>query len=151
MSCVVGKDLVCHDHDPEEEDGAHEGEGEDGLPRLTCPSLSVPKKGKTSTPGQHWGGDGRKRNTHMLCCSIQASVFSVWPVGFWLKTARLQLLLTLPVGPHSSMETTMSPTIHSTNSMKPPIRTIDGRSRRVKMRKSRMPTKTMATEATVMK
>jgi len=31
-SCVVRKDLVRHDHEPKEEDGSDESEGEDSLP-----------------------------------------------------------------------------------------------------------------------
>ncbi len=87
----------------------------------------------------------------MLICSSQASVPWLFPVGSVLQTSRLQLELTEPTGPHSSMLTTMSPTSHSTKNMKEPRMTMEGSSRRCAISHRREAMKTMVRAATVMK
>lgn len=86
---------------------------------------------------------------HILLCSNHDRVCSDWPVGFELKTCWLQLDET-PEGPQSSTDTTIRPTNQRTNNMKPPIMTIEGRSRRWKMSHSNNPMKMMQMAETVM-
>jgi hypothetical protein len=80
----------------------------------------------------------RGKYLQMLCCSKYASEATLGPEASAPFTYRLQFPFTLPVGPHSSMEMTISPTIHSTNSMKEPITTIPGSSCRWDIRYSIM-------------
>jgi hypothetical protein len=62
----------------------------------------------------------------------------------------LQVEETEPSGPHSWMDTTTSPTSHSTNRMNPPIMTMEGSSRRWKISQRRTRMKATLREATVM-
>ena len=87
----------------------------------------------------------------LFCCNQAKLEMLLAGLGVRSKTNKLQLELTEPVGPQSSMLTTIRPTIHKTKKMKPPTMTMAGNRRRWEMSHSRPPMKTMVRLATVMK
>ena len=72
------------------------------------------------------------------------------PRGSWLNTCRLQLLCTEPLGPHSCIDTTTSPTSHMMKSINAPIMTMAGSRRRLAMSQNIPAMNRIASPPTVM-
>lgn len=143
QSCVLAIiliDLIRHDHHPQQEYTPHKLECPSCCPTLAYILLSSYSPSSIFSQPDH---------LQILLCSNQANVAVLAPVLCSPSTYKLQFPLTLPVGPQSSIETTMSPTIHRMKRMKDPIMTIPGRSWRWEMSQSIMRMKRREREADV--
>ena len=79
-----------------------------------------------NTAPTSWKAHAAVQDWQILFCINHANVLSFWPVLGLALTYNWQLPLTLPLGPHNCIETTMRPTVQRTRRMKQPMMTMPG-------------------------